>query len=157
MNNYKEIVKLINRNHGFVFGGYVRDMLIGVQPTDVDCSFPSITAERHFKSDLLSRFGSFKTLRVDEYYYAGYFNLERIVVSPSAALPIQIDIVNRPVFLPDFDVNMLKLYGGCLRPMYWLTVEGILDNIVHRKAKRLSFCSDKRAEKMEAKGWTIIE
>lgn len=157
------LIKLIFAVNGYVFGGYVRDMVDGSTPKDIDCFVPQgyiMGLWRMIMGHFPNGFTVVKMKQYDIDYY-GTADFVRMLIHHHST--IQLDITSDPLFAPDFDVNMLKLtqhgislLSDCPDNCLNLSLGGVLGNIRDRKAYALQGCSDARRKKMISKGWEII-
>lgn len=151
-----ELVRLICKN-GYIFGGYVRDLLCGDSPSDIDCVIRSEKQFLCFEQELVNTFGPFTTIRVGGYEdLDGYdLNLRRLLVGEKS---IQVDVIDRQPFL-DFDVNslMLSKNGIFVSYCHQNSFNSVVHNIMNKRAKIYSYdVPEHRIEKMKKKGWEII-
>lgn len=159
-----EIIEVIFACQGFVFGGYVRDMLSGDVPNDIDCCIPNYAREVFWK-DLLNHFGSFTVTKMQDYKnlakdFYGYNTLNKMSLQRIIVRDIQVDIVDHAAFMPncpDCDVNMLKLTKTGIELMdRSLNLASVLKNIRMHQASFFPTCRPCRAKKMQNKCWNLI-
>lgn len=168
-----QIIKIVFACNGFVFGGYVRDMLYGCSPKDIDCYIPP-DQNTWFWLALLNHFKSFTVERIDSYCgeapdFSHHMFLQRLVVLPPTppvwqydslcAERIQIDVVDspNPDLVPDFDVNMLKMDRNGIEVMNnRADILTVLKNIRSKQAVMFPTCSSYRRRKMENRGWKVL-
>jgi hypothetical protein len=166
-----QIIKIVFACNGFVFGGYVRDMLYGCSPKDIDCYIPP---DQHnaFWMALLNRFKSFTVERVDSYgrlvgdapFFSHQMFLQRLVVvlfDLRKGMPehVHVDVVDspNPDLVPDFDVNMLKMDRNGIGVMNnRVNILTVLANIRSKQAAMFPTCSSYRRRKMENRGWKVL-
>jgi hypothetical protein len=161
--SYEKIVELVFECGGFVFGGYVRDMLSGAKNgNDIDvcfnntssmnefiaklamtCSVKPCETETEVTDVLASKYGG-KVVKLE---YAADQWWERI------------DILVGSIVQPDFDVNMLMYNRNGISLAPWsgsLNIWKVISNIKNLKCEPLK-ASTKRRDKMREKGWTITD
>ena len=152
----KNALSVIYKNHGVVYGGYVRDQIAGVTPSDIDAVAPKDMYDT-ICSELVE--AGYKDEGLQE-------NDTRLFTKPGF-LPVELtkcdDLANSGVFIgpeaaPDFDVNTLA-YDG-VKMYNWvdpagMDMFGIIRGIRDKKARNLEAGPD-RIEKMEKKGYTIV-
>lgn len=159
-NKINKIVDFILENNGFVFGGFVRDLVRDVSPNDIDCCL-SYNNLINLISILTGELGYVKLLNFNSYFkfeYYGY-SLTRMLV-PINETEFQIDVVDNPLIKPDFDVNMLVLDRSGIKVNYSyhhnLELSDIFSNIYNKRCVKLPDCLEHRVEKMRDRGWDII-
>ena len=155
-----KVVKIVLGLGGFVFGGYVRDLIANETPRDIDCHISTFKI-MEFLRQLVEDFDEVTIVKMEKYgeeYYTNDFL--RLIVSDGDN-KIQVDVTGAPLASPDFDVNMLKMdYAGIslMASMLFrepLSVESILSNISRRRAVPLPTVTRRRIRKMEQKGWSV--
>jgi len=162
----ERIVKAVFGANGHVFGGYVRDMMCGKTPKDVDCFIPANKKDSFWASLLRFFPEGFSVVKAEEYgscwpYTVPYMtSFQRLIVHGEKN--IQVDICGNPLFMPDFDVNMLKFDGRTISLMkdhdryYRFSISSVLQHIREHKAMMLSTCNDDRLQKMRDAKWEVI-
>lgn len=155
VNSVSDILSLAFFKGGKVFGGYLRDTIAGEDLSDVDVFFPDKEKAIGFILRLSEKMPISLETKESRYHYSQWKVQNSI---------INIDVVGGfPWSLVegiklDFDVNTLVYDGVNLSVGIpnGGTVLGIIDNIKVKCCKRLPGCTDKRLEKMLAKGWTLV-
>jgi hypothetical protein len=159
----EQIIQAVFMCYGYVFGGYVRDILSEQTPRDIDCVIPN--SERMFWKLLLQHFqGGLSIVKMNDYpdpapYCYVTRNFHRIIVHDRYR-DIQVDVCSASVLKPDFDVNMLKMERDKISVMReaptGLQLPAILRNIALKQAEALPTCTPLRLKKMRNRGWTIV-
>lgn len=150
----ERIIKLASSCDGMVFGGYLRDVISGETPKDMDIWFRSNTDIQQFIIDM-AMLCSIRLEKVEntEYGYGSFIHYRLYCDYMSLE---HIDLVVRGEWHNlDVDVNMLYLFRGELRA-YHGDILDILANIGKKQFKRLPHCTNNRQAKMVAKGWTEV-
>lgn len=142
---------IIISHRGVIYGGYIRDVIAGVPPSDIDCVL--------FESEVESFIQKFLDL--------GYLLREDIchgtkILSKESARSIEFYSLEddpclylTPVTEPDFYVNTLMYDGKLVMP--WChedAVNDVIDKIHAREAGLLS-ADSRRIAKMLSKGYTV--
>ena len=156
MEYQKNALSIIYKHHGVVFGGYVRDQIAGVIPTDIDAVTPKDTynqvcaelVEAGYIDEGLQDNGS------KLFTKANFLSVELMKCDDLSTDEVFIG----PEAVPDFDVNTLA-YDG-VKMYNWVDPSGrdifsIIRNIRDRKARNLEAAPD-RITKMEEKGYKIV-
>lgn len=155
--NYSDLEALVFGNHGTIFGGYVRDTIAGVEPSDMDVLMSRANRER-FIAELINT-GKPVTFvshgNKDRYYYRFAFSRIKVDFEGMAFDLVVGDNWGKGL---DFDVNGLKLTqrGNGLSCCAGLNIGEVLRNISRKQARRMKGCSEERLERMVAKGWRIL-
>lgn len=152
----KNALSILYRHKGVVYGGYVRDMIAGVQPRDIDVVLPADMWEG-FMKELLEAGYVCKGYQVNNstlFTKDGFLDVEAYACEDNSDENVFIG----PEACPDFDVNTLAYDGA--RMYNWVDPTGmniftIIRNIQNREAKRIE-PEDDRVEKMISKGYKII-
>lgn len=152
----REIVREVLRKRGAIYGGYLRDVIAGEEPNDIDIILSELRYGLEFIKYLLS-----KGYQLD---YEG--KNDTIIATKSGARKLELafvedspdEVLIGPVSGPDFDVNLLLLgEDGVLRN--WMDpnedIIEIIENITSRRAVRIEADRD-RIRKMSQKGYTIV-
>lgn len=154
----EEILKVIYAFGGVVFGGYLRDTIAGVQPTDVDM----VIDPRQFEllTMALTNYG-YQREEDDEADYKFIPTMDGLL--SIQVIVIEADQYSGPPTEPDFDINLLAFDG--VRLYNWMSlsiipelwVPNIVTRIVNKQMllNKANF-SPERQEKMLKKGYTII-
>jgi len=150
------VFTILYRHKGVVYGGYVRDMIAGLPPKDIDVVLPQDTYDAFILE--LEEIGYVMQGEQDNqaalFTKDGFLDVEVISCEDSS----QDDVFIGPAAAPDFDVNTLA-YDG-VKLYNWVDPAGmdlftIISHIQKREAKSLEPGED-RIEKIKAKGYTII-
>lgn len=144
---YTIIVDLVIKHKGCVFGGAVRDFLVGVIPNDIDVSIPDTQVQSFY--DALTSLGFEPT-------FNNKFSKNGVIVDVSE-LPEDSELSVEINVTPDFDVNTLAWNGATLFN-YWnpnYDISTILAHIDSKEAHNIS-ANEIRISKMRNKGWLII-
>ena len=148
--------KILFNYKGVVFGGYIRDMIANLQPTDIDVVLPSDTFSAFL--NVLTAYGytSYEMQETGFYLFKkeGHLNVEVGSCQDSSTSGIWIG----PEAVPDFDVNLLA-YDG-IKLYNWVNPDAgdifqIISNIHKRQAVAYEPGED-RVLKMRRKGYTIL-
>jgi len=150
-----QVATLIFDYRGAIYGGYLRDVIAGVEPKDIDAVIPQIY-ESDFLRDLTKLGFTLSENPENETFLArkpGHRDVEIYFVEDDPN-----DTLIGPVSAPDFDVNLLALNdNGFISD--WTNpgnpITDILDHIRNRVAVRLEATPEREA-KMRAKGYQII-
>jgi hypothetical protein len=156
-----EVVRAIFDAQGAIFGGYLRDVIAGVEPSDID-----VTIFEVYKGQLWNDLLKLGYLRME-------FNPDNETwkwVKPGA-LPIEVyvneydqpgDVILGPMAAPDFDVNLLETSNG-VELFNWMNpdepIDDILAHIRHREAIMMTsegIVGQDRIDKILKKGYRII-
>jgi hypothetical protein len=154
---YNEIAKIVFSLRGVIFGGYVRDLLAGVEPKDMDIRFKKYDDIKDFLF-LLLRSGEAITLNSETEYSAAYGRCIHYKVTVGS---LSLDCLDRPVAKPlDFNVNGLEMaHDKILVPETNgspdLSMSRILECIQKREAVMIGKADDYRVLKMIDRGWKI--
>jgi len=154
------ILDMIFKYNGAIFGGYLRDIILGIEPNDID-----VVLSSHPNADTESFFEDIKSLGYKvESVETDFFRLSKegcrdieIVLSedhPDHA-------ILGPAAAPDFTVNLL-VYSQQDGLNEWTgifnDVDRIIEDILERKATQVSpdyELDEKRRTKIVRKGFTI--
>jgi hypothetical protein len=151
---------ILYRHKGAVYGGYIRDMIAGVFPKDIDVVLPKDTLSAFWKD--LERAGyvsqGLQPNGAILFKKDGFLDVEAVSCDDTC-----LDIVNDGVFIgpegtPDFDVNTLAYDGTKMYNWVDPGAGDLLTIIMHiqkREAETLDPGED-RIEKIKKKGYTII-
>lgn len=165
----KEIESAVKFNHGCIFGGYVRDMIAGILPKDIDVYFPAdperfmVDAIRiqSFMVDAIRILGEsddFPPIHGDVIVSRplGEYMTYRLV---QGNRKVDISFVENPWAADkiDCDVNMLQMNGGQIEigkgaPGIY-SISEIIQHIHKREFVRLPGCSQARYIQMLGAGW----
>lgn len=152
----KNALSILYRNKGVVYGGYVRDMIAGVKPRDIDVVLPADKWQGFVQELLEAGYASHGKQDNDATLFTkeGYLDVEAYACEDNS----YDDVFIGPEASPDFDVNTLA-YDG-VKMYNWVDPNGmdffvILKHIQDRQAVRME-PEDDRVEKMIAKGYKII-
>lgn len=152
----QNVFTILYRNKGVVYGGYVRDMIAGVQPRDIDVVLPADKWDT-FVEELLDA-GYVSQDRQDNdatlFTKDGFLDVEAYACEDNS----YDDVFIGPEASPDFDVNTLA-YDG-VKMYNWANPNGmdifiIIQHIQTRFAVRME-PEDDRVEKILSKGYKII-
>jgi hypothetical protein len=152
-----KIFRLLFANRGVVYGGYLRDLIAGVTPNDIDVVLSSADCNyfENFNIQLLELgyTASFNTEHETTVYKkTGHLPIEAYAVEDSPT-----DTLITPISDPDFSVNLLAFDGS--RLYHWVEpdrdVHLIIKGIQERKAIQWYEASPERVEKMRGKGYSI--
>lgn len=181
--NYTDLTNIVLRHDGAVFGGYVRDLLCGMEPSDLDVWFQTEAARDAFvmavarvsKISVATREGE-----VDESYGVnrGFSKVAVTVWAEPANLTMELVVhadspigeywdshSQEPKTMADFDVNLLMLnrHGLSKVTRNFSTWESFIDmpliEIVQRAVKKQMVeinTTGNRREKMLAKGFVEV-
>lgn len=160
------ILEVIFGVHGHVFGGYVRDMIWGSHPHDIDCYIPPEAKMEFLRGLVKISSGGVIIKEMNNYsdhYYEVHSFMRLLVRDAYQCRDIQVDVCGDPLFCPDFDVNMLKLgrhgiscFDLSYRLGYSVDLPKIFEHIKQRQAQPFVTAKAWRRQKMLDKGWTII-
>lgn len=143
---YCELIDLIYKYHGYLFGGAVRDFLSGVTPNDIDVSI-SDTVVHEFYSDL-EMSGYIQSL--DNKFVKNEITVDVSELPEDAELSVDINVS------PDFDVNCLAWDGHRIFN-FWNPQFDIAETLKHINEKKMVPItpSKNRMDKMLSKGWKL--
>lgn len=142
------IVDIANNNSGYIYGGYVRDCVAGIDFRDIDVCFPGLDLVESFVKNL-NRYYSVK------FESSKFYNCYTICVHhrriDRISISIDISLANRPYdesWRADFDINMLRLRNGVIEVVPHLAIEmsAILEN-----------CRQKQFTVLDAQGTCTIK
>lgn len=139
-----------------VYGGYLRDLILSVEPTDIDAVASIIYRDRMI-NDLNALYQSEPSFNRNNetlvWRSPGIRPLELFFVEDDPA-----DTIIGPLAAPDFDVNLLA-YTPAYGLFNWMEVnspvEPIIEAIMNREATLIEANQD-RLRKLLAKGFTIL-
>ena len=151
---------IIFANKGVVFGGYLRDLISGDDPHDIDAVVPEANWDK-FKQDMADE--GFNMITPLSKYEPSIFEKE-------GELTVEVIIGEDPPDFewlgpsadPDFDVNLLAYNGTKMYNWMSLDHDPELDVLIIissiRKKQTLQFrnAEEDRVNKMKNKGYTII-
>lgn len=160
-NTMLSIVVWARNRGGYVFGGYIRDRILGECPEDVDLCFPDEASAFRFVAYLAEAYTHVVVNNPLGTAYTFRGTKLRVVITESDHLPIQVDIMVGSGWQdnPDFDVNGF-VYENTLHLGESWTGENelnILGNIAQKRARMMFGCKPHRVAKMLRKGWTILD
>lgn len=139
-----------------IFGGYLRDTLIGVAPTDLDVSFGSkLNAE-----DSIIKLGLIlgdlgMCLEKNSSSAIGYTNY-RVTSQGMSFKHIDISVCLEEIN-QDVDINMLMLNNRKLSLRSDGNLLEVLQNLQRREFKAFDGCPEARINKMVGKGFALID
>jgi hypothetical protein len=152
------ILDIIIRNKGSIYGGYIRDLINGTKPNDIDIIISDLYYDDFVVEMIENGYVSSRNYDNDTMVYkkAGNRDVEVSVVDDDPE-----DTILGPVSIPDFDVNLLEYVNGKL--IDWTNPDNDISTIIkHIKDKEtVQLESDDeiglyRIDKMKNKGYTII-
>jgi hypothetical protein len=172
MNAYEIIIEA-SVFGGVVYGGYVRDLLAGDGPSDIDIRFPNDNAAQQFVLGLCKC----RVIKVVEVLNSGYVEFDqrhrhwKVEIDPVLGFcndeTLSIDVTVGQSDNADFDVNQLELTNNRLGKgnlisfgrLSFNEIPAVMKHIRERKFSILpTIRESKRAErvkKMLDKGWTL--
>jgi hypothetical protein len=150
------VINLVLEFEGAIFGGYIRDTILGVKATDIDILIPE--KKKMLFGYKLNGLDYHISEKQPDWTRYGKDGCEYIKKN---YLPLHI-VWGMKVKLryPDFDVNMLSY--GINGLTNWLNdsndVDEIIDHIRNKEAYLITriFYNEERIRKMESKGFTIV-
>lgn len=159
-----DIVELIEINGGTIFGGYVRDMIVGDKASDIDVFFDTSERAVSFIFEVSQRWFVRIEPRKSEYDYGdSHTRHYRIIFAEDETKPDfdHVDVVFGRPRMDDFDVNMLMLnprshYISLAESFSSVTLRSVFENIRQKKCMALS-PRPERAKHMKLKGWEVTE
>ena len=150
-----DVINIIFDNEAVIYGGYIRDLVAQVEPTDIDVVLSELYQDSFFHDMEVSG-------------YTRYFDDEKgvFVFNKDDNKTVEVvtvdhdpdDVLLGGVTEPDFDVNLLTANGSSLYS--WIDpnqdIDPIMEHIRDRIAVQLSDdVGYDRIEKMIRKGYTI--
>lgn len=175
-----KIIDLTLEHEGIVFGGYLRDMISGDEPSDIDIMFSRFSDYQCFLQELFQMAYckiEDRTVKEGEREKIGYTINGRFYRIHFSAADLShtgvsyIDVViptGSGDFLPDADVNQLALTpaGLKIRSMVngylcscgeeELDLFTVIDNIHKKQVKFFDLCPQSRREKMLCMGYVDV-
>jgi hypothetical protein len=154
------IVNVILNNGGAVFGGFVRDLIAGVTPNDIDCFLPKNKILNVLTElSVIGTFHSYGALTID-YSSEGLGSRWELVDKDHVSVMIDI-VISGSKHLPDCDVNRLTLTNSGIRVMnrycnsnnQFVALSSIISHIHHSVFVPEENMSNTRWDKMIAKGY----
>ena len=170
------IVHWVLDSGGKVFGGFLRDMIAGEAPTDLDVLFSNEDKFSSFLRKMIAagffvRSEDSSSQRSNEFIYEEYpmdathyrvFFQSLDCKKGDKIEKIDIVIPYGPGYIPeeevnilDVDVNQLVLTNTGLRCRQDMSVFGIISNIKNREMEVLPGCRSARLKKMKEKGYKV--
>ena len=153
----QKVASFILENGYTIFGGYVRDLLAGKKPNDIDVLLSKPT-EAFFLLDLLVKAYERVTVvcnsaeRRSNRYNADVLRLEVEGVCIDLVSPVS--VADGVTHLPDASVNRLQMSSMSIESMGTdYTIQDIINQIVLRVYVPEAGMSDDRVSKMESAGW----
>lgn len=142
------IAEIVFKYGGRICGGYLRDLIAGVKPNDMDVCVPDETVQDFYEE--ITKFGYILPEWTDgdaiihnKFYMDGHIDLDVIEEE-------------HPVIY-DFDINSLIYDGVELSSWLSLNVSDIIEHIVNRKMVKMNDrVNVKRIDHMIQKGYTNI-
>ncbi len=163
-NTTGDVFKIIFRNWGVIFGGFLRDLIAGDKPRDIDCVFRNKYWDNFVNEMELA--GYSKSIKGDVCIFTrdGYLEIDAHYLTDDC----DCDYFG-PVAIPDFDVNTLcydgkRLYCWCSENQYDIcNTDGIVKNIKNKTANyhkdscdNDEFSLNCRRDKILNRGYTIL-
>lgn len=155
---YQELVNLVLKHHGCIFGGAVRDFLTEVDPNDIDISMSDLVVQDFYFDLLLLGYEPLSDNKFVNKFVKGN------IIADVVELPEDSEVFVDIYVPPDFDVNTLAWDGKRLFN-YWVDTKNsedtpyditeILAHIAMRKTTVITL-NQTRLDKMTDKGWVII-
>ena len=151
-----QVLEIIFKNHGDIFGGYIRDRIASRVANDIDVLIP-FSARREFEAEMTKLY---PVRKVDEKNGATIF-------TGSDACPCEVFYIDEEVSTntiglltePDVDINTLS-YNPEKGLRNWITgdqnVDVIVDHIKKGICAKYSLCDPRRLRKIKAKGWIVL-
>lgn len=134
----REIFTVFEKHYVSVFGGYIRDVIAGVSPNDIDCCVEQDRLQV-LKDDLIL-LGY--TITQDEGIYVGtHDNLPPLEIIVAESDVTAKEYYLGPATIPDYSVNMLAYgrdYENNLFGLYVWTCDATVDSVI--KNIRLRIC-----------------
>jgi hypothetical protein len=156
----QKVASFILENRYTIFGGYVRDLLAGKKPNDIDVLLSRPT-EAYCLLDLLVKEYERVTIvynpveRRSNRYNADVLRLEVEGVCIDLVSPVNV-AANGVIHRPDASVNRLKMTSDSISLMGFAmnyTIQDIINQIVLRVYVPEAGMSGDRISKMESAGW----
>ena len=153
-----DVLNIIFKYKGAVFGGYLRDIISDNEPSDIDVAISEMYAPSFF--DEIEDLG-YDVRCIDDIFNfskEGHREVEVILTEDDPD-----DTILGPAAYPDFDVNLL-VYSRQDGLNDWtgeIDVNTIIDHILNKTAHQISSDEDlepdtvKRKEKLTRKGFTL--
>ena len=171
------VISIISKYDGKIFGGFIRDLLCGDRFNDIDIRFDNLRKYNLFKQNL-HQFYAIDVIKTEKKYDFKCFSRIKIRDPLNFSAYVQIDVIfpsdteniNCRTIESDFDVNQLQLSNNkfdlCQTGKY-LDYSKIIQNIKNKHFNVMHTCCLyrdtkygnkmlKRIEKMEKKGWICI-
>src|SRR3989338_4498256 len=146
---HQDITDLIFKHHGYIWGGYVRDLIAGVSPNDLDIAISDEDAQAFYEK--LDAFGYAST---DSHTWnkSGSISIDIVENDDGAHSEHTIEIVASL----DYDVNGLAYDGE--RVFVWGNPEYdpmLIVQAIHDRIATPICPTERRIAKMSKKGYTI--
>jgi hypothetical protein len=155
----KNVLDIIIRNKGAIYGGYIRDLINGTKPNDIDIIISDLYYDDFVREMIENGYVSSRNYNNNTIVYkkAGNRDIDVSVVDDNPE-----ETILRPVSIPYFDVNLLEYVNEKL--IDWTNPDNDISSIIkHIKDKEtVQLQSDDkvgldRIEKIKKKGYTIID
>lgn len=148
-----QLVEDVVRSFGnriYIFGGYVRDLVAGIEPNDIDIWVPNSDTKERFILELARR--------TPVQIMTGFSAYQTVSLSVPELGVDHIDITLMNDMRPDVNVNRLHLLpmGNILRAAEGYDIFQIIQDIHNRNFRSEVGISSLRRGKLLNKGWTEL-
>jgi hypothetical protein len=151
------IISRVYANDGFVYGGYVRDLIAGIDPTDIDVQVRDPFQFVVRLTEISNNICVFGKEAGTDHYKADRPIIKLIVRSDDDDIEVPVDVSQtRTTHEPDIDVNQLQMRYGGITVHGSLNLAKVIEHIHSRSFVCFSRCEAHRRDKMLAKGWKNI-
>lgn len=153
----REVIAIIQKYHGAIFGGYLRDLYSGVKAADVDVIMFKQFFES-FNKEVIALGYERKETEKDMYRYtttiAGRIDIE-VVVDDNETYG---NVILGPSAEPDATVNLLNYFDGNLHNWMGMGMEpqDIIRMIQRKETYVFANAEPERVEKIRQKGYKIL-
>ena len=157
--DFKEQMELVFKWKGVIFGGFLRDIIAEIDPSDIDAVVP-LSYKDKFEHDL-EKHGYEKEPPSSIYDTTIFRKKNKINIEVIYDENEPGSVVLGPATEPDFDVNILTFDGSNL--YNWINMfdpdldeKRIVENIQKRKTYQFPDADRHRIDKMKLKGFEIV-
>lgn len=151
-----DIIADVTAREGAIFGGYIRDIIAGENPSDIDVQFATQSQAENFILSI-SRRCYIMVVKPERFYNEGYTasNVDRILFNRAIGIT-HIDVFVGPFpNVKDYDVNMLVQQGKQLFSRHSDPILETISNIKRKQCRELCPIPQRR-QRMKEKGWVIL-
>lgn len=147
-----DIIKIATECRGLVFGGYLRDIIAGKTPKDLDLWFKNKKDAQKFIAEIAEHSESAFSTRL-ELQKTNEEGFEHLRLFNNEMTLTHIDIIIKHDWMKeDIDINMLYLEDGQIKA--WRgDVMDIIHNIYHKQFVPFENCEPERIITFISRGW----